>query len=314
MATPQNEIAIRCQNLGKRYGEIVALDGLDLVVPTGSIFGFLGRNGAGKTTTIRLLTGLAAPTTGTAWIDGVETTRADSGARRVFGYLPQSPAFYGWMTPLEYLDYVAGLFDWPPHARRRRVDEVLEQVGLAEAARRRIRGFSGGMIQRLGIAQAMIHQPPVLLLDEPTSALDPAGRRAVLDLIHQLRGRVTVFLSTHILGDVERICDTVGIIHQGRLLVVAGHDELLEQYATNVAEIELDAASREAAPALQAELQALPCVNGVTQEGGLLRVAVSDLATARQALLPCLVNQGVVLSRYQWVRPTLEEVFLAISS
>ncbi len=314
MATPENEVAIRCQKLGKRYGEIVALDDLELVVPTGSIFGFLGRNGAGKTTTMRLLTGLATPTTGTAWIAGVETTRADSGARRVFGYLPQSPAFYSWMTPVEYLEYVAGLFDWPAHARRQRVDEVLEQVGLADAARRRIRGFSGGMIQRLGIAQALVHQPPVLLLDEPTSALDPAGRHAVLDLIHQLRGRVTVFLSTHILGDVERVCDTVGIIHQGRLLVVAGRDELLAQYATNVAEIELDALSREAAPSLQAELQTLPWVNGVTQEGALLRVAVNDLATAREALLPCVVDQGVVLSRYQWVRPTLEEVFLAISS
>lgn len=314
MVTPENEVAIRCANLGKRYGEILALDGLDLVVPTGAIFGFLGRNGAGKTTTIRLLTGLAAPTTGTAWIAGVETTKADSNARRVFGYLPQDPAFYGWMTPVEYLDYVAGLFAWPAETRRPRVLQALEQVGLADAARRRIRGFSGGMVQRLGIAQAIIHEPPVLLLDEPTSALDPAGRHAVLDLIQQLRGRVTVFLSTHILGDVERVCDRVGIIHQGRLLVVAGRDDLLEQYATNVAELELDALSREAAPALQSDLEALPWVNGVTQEGGLLRVAVNDLSTAREALLPCIVEKGVVLSRYEWVRPTLEEVFLAISS
>jgi ABC-2 type transport system ATP-binding protein len=314
MSAIKDGVAIRCRNLGKRYGEIVALEGLDLDVPAGSIFGFLGRNGAGKTTTIRLLTGLAAPTTGTAWIAGVETTRADSAARRVFGYLPQAPAFYGWMTAAEYLNYVASLFDGPAAAQRDRVGEALAQVGLEEAARRRIRGFSGGMIQRLGIAQALIHQPPVLLLDEPTSALDPAGRHAVLDLIQQLRGRVTVFLSTHILGDVERVCDTVGIIHQGRLLVVAGRDELLEQYATNVAELELDPMSQDAAPALQSALQKLPWVNGVTQEGALLRVAVGDLSTARQALLPCVVDQGVMLSRYEWVRPTLEEVFLAISS
>ncbi|MDT8307296.1 MAG: ABC transporter ATP-binding protein, partial [Anaerolineae bacterium] len=217
----EDGIAIRCQNLRKEYGDVVALAGLDLAIPTGATFGFLGRNGAGKTTTIRLLTGLATPTTGSAWVSGVETTRADSAARRVFGYLPQAPTFYSWMTPLEYLDYVARLFSMPPAARRERVAEVLALVGLEDAARRRIRGFSGGMVQRLGIAQALIHRPPVLFLDEPTSSLDPAGRYAVLDLIQQLRHHVTVFLSTHILGDAERVCDTVGIIHQGQLLTVA---------------------------------------------------------------------------------------------
>jgi ABC-2 type transport system ATP-binding protein len=306
--------AIRCQNLGKHYGDIVALSGLDLAIPAGAIFGFLGRNGAGKTTTIRLMTGLASPTTGSAWVAGVETTRADSNARRSFGYLPQAPTFYGWMTAIEYLDYVANLFAMSKPERHERVAEMLSMVGLEEAARRRIRGFSGGMVQRLGIAQALIHRPPVLFLDEPTSALDPAGRYAVLDLIQQLRGRTTVFLSTHILGDAERVCDIVGIIHQGHLVTVAPRDELVAQYATDVAVLELDPASWDAAPALVAELEQLSWVSGVTHDGASLRVAAGDPATARQALLPQLVNQGVVLSRYEWVRPTLEEIFLEISS
>lgn len=307
-------IAIRCQKLSKQYGEVAALSDLELAIPAGATFGFLGRNGAGKTTTIRLLTGLASPTTGSAWVAGVETTRADSRARRVFGYLPQAPAFYGWMTPVEYLDYAASLFLMEKEERRERTAAVLALVGLEDAARRRIRGFSGGMVQRLGIAQAMIHQPPVLFLDEPTSALDPAGRHAVLDLIQQLRGQVTVFLSTHILGDAERVCDFVGIIHQGRLVTVAAHDELVQQYATNVAALELDPASWEAMPELATALEKLPWVTGVSQEGARLRVAVGDPETARRALLPQLVEQGIVLSRYEWVRPTLEDIFLEISS
>jgi ABC-2 type transport system ATP-binding protein len=310
----EDGIAIRCQNLGKQYGDVVALSELDLAIPSGATFGFLGRNGAGKTTTIRLLTGLASPTTGSAWVAGVETTRADSSARRVFGYLPQAPTFYGWMTPVEYLDYVASLFALAQTERRERIAEVLPLVGLEDAARRRIRGFSGGMVQRLGIAQALIHRPPVLFLDEPTSALDPAGRYAVLDLIQQLRGQVTVFLSTHILGDAERVCDTVGIIHQGRLVTVAARDELVQQYSTNVAALELDPVSWEATPALVTALERLPWVTGVTHDGARLRVAVGDPATARQALLTQLVEQGIVLSRYEWVRPTLEEIFLEIST
>jgi ABC-2 type transport system ATP-binding protein len=142
-----------------------------------------------------------------------------------FGYLPQEPAFYKWMTPRDYLHYVAAMFFLPAAQRKRRVEEMLELVGLQEASRRRIGGFSGGMKQRLGIAQALIHEPPVLLLDEPTSALDPAGRYEILQLIDGLRGRVTVFFSSHILGDVERVCDTIGIIHDGELLTVAARDE-----------------------------------------------------------------------------------------
>ena len=168
MNEPLNSgIAIRCEGLSKNYGNVKAVTALDLTIPRGTIFGFLGRNGAGKTTTIRLLTGLAHPTAGSAWIDGVETTNGNSTAREKFGYLPQDPSFYNWMTPQEYLDYAARLFSMAPSERKQRIDEILHQVGLADAARRRIGGFSGGMHQRLGIAQAMIHQPPVLLLDEP---------------------------------------------------------------------------------------------------------------------------------------------------
>ena len=306
--------AIRCQDLSRRYGEVQALKSLNLEVPPGSIFGFLGRNGAGKTTTIRLLTGLARPTTGSAWVAGVETTRADSAARQVFGYLPQDPAFYGWMTPVDFLDYVARLFNMEEDQRRKRIQEMLELVDLEDARKRRISGFSGGMIQRLGIAQALIHRPPVLFLDEPTSSLDPAGRYAVLDLINRLRGEVTVFLSSHILGDVERVCDTVGIIREGVLLLVAGRDELLAEYATNVIALEVDRTSLPALGSFVAALEGEPWVTGVSGDGSQLRVTVNDLSAGKRQLLPLAVAHDLLLNRYEWVRPSLEEIFLSISA
>ena len=309
-----NPIAIRCQGLTRHYGEVKALEDLDLEVPTGSIFGFLGRNGAGKTTTIRMLAGLAHPTRGQAWIMGIETTAADSSARRTFGYLPQAPAFYNWMTPLEYLGYCGKLFGLSPQELRTRRDEMLELAGLTGAARRKIGGFSGGMIQRLGIAQAMIHNPPVLILDEPTSALDPAGRYEVLDLIHSLRGRVTVFLSSHILSDIERVCDTVAIIHNGRLQLVAGRDELLNRYATSSVEMEVEPADLPKLQAFAEIAKAQPWVNSVLLDQTRLRLSLGDLEQGRQALLPLVVQHNLVLSRYQWVRPTLEEIFLEVSA
>ncbi|MBN1937434.1 MAG: ABC transporter ATP-binding protein [Anaerolineae bacterium] len=305
--------AIRCAGLSKNYRDVQALKPLDLTVEAGSIFGFLGRNGAGKTTTMRLLAGLARPTSGSAWIMDIEATQADSTARQQFGYLPQDPTFYNWMTPREYLHYVAALFQMDAAERQQRVDEMLELAGLKDAAKRHIGGFSGGMHQRLGIAQAFIHRPPVLLLDEPTSSLDPAGRYEVLEMIAGLRGQVTVFLSSHILSDIERVCDTVGIIHQGQLLLVAKRDELLARYATNVIALQVE---RESLPALDgfvAQVQAQPWVVGTTINEDELRISVSDPATSKQALWPLVAEHGLALSRYEWIHPSLEEIFLALS-
>ena len=209
--------AIRIAGLHKSFGQVRALDGLSLTVEPGSVFGFLGPNGAGKTTAMRILTGLAHADAGQAWIDGLEVT---AGRRRVgsrIGYLPQDPSFYPWMTAREFIDHVGRVFGLPAGERVARTEELLRLVGLADAAGRRVGGYSGGMGQRLGIAQALVNRPPVLLLDEPVSGLDPAGRKDLLELIEHLRGQCTVFMSTHILADVERVCDTVGIINRGRM-------------------------------------------------------------------------------------------------
>ncbi len=211
------DAAVTTDGLTKRYGDVLALDRLDLDVPTGTVFGLLGPNGAGKTTTIRLLTGLARPTAGRARVAGVEIGGDDLAARQRIGYLDQDPRFYGWMRGRELLELVGRLHGLAGAELRQRVDETLELVGLAEAGRRRIGGYSGGMRQRLGLGQAIVHRPPLLILDEPVSSLDPEGRRDLLALIAGLRGASTVVFSTHVLSDVERICDRIAILDHGRL-------------------------------------------------------------------------------------------------
>jgi len=305
--------AIDCRGLSKSYGDIDALKPLDLIVPKGSVFGFLGRNGAGKTTTLRLLAGLAQPTAGSAFISGIEATVPNSAARARVGYLPQDPAFYKWMTPASYLDYTAKLFSMDGATRKRRIGEVLALTGMEEAAKRRISGFSGGMKQRLGIAQALIHRPDVLMLDEPTSALDPAGRHETLALIDQLRGDTTIFFSSHILEDVERICDTVAIIHEGELLLTAGRDELLARYAQNIIVLEATADSTSSLPAFVEEAAGIEWITAVSHEKNIIRITVSDTATAKRDIFPLIAAHKLGMEKVEWKRPSLEEIFLNVS-
>ena len=197
-------------------------------------------------------------------------------------------------------------------ALRARVDEVLEVVGLTDAARRRVGGYSGGMRQRLGVGQAMLPQPAVLFLDEPVSALDPGGRRDVLELIGRLRGTSTVFMSTHILNDVERICDRVGILDRGRLVAEAPIDELLARHARPVFELDPEPGQEAAVAGLVEGLRAARWVRDVRGEHGLLRVVVSDPERATVEALPMVVAAGVHLARFERVRPTLEDVFLQL--
>jgi ABC-2 type transport system ATP-binding protein len=193
---------------------------------------------------------------------------------------------------------------------RSRVDEMLDLIGLTDAARRAIGGYSGGMRQRLGIGQALLARPAVLFLDEPVSSVDPQGRRDILEIVERLRGATTVFLSTHILADVERVCDRVAILDFGRLVIEAPIDELLERYAQPIYTIEPEPGQADALERLAAALRGQPWVRELRPEHGLLRVVVSDAGVAGPALLPLLAGAGVALVRYERARPSLEEVFL----
>ncbi|MHB1120837.1 MAG: ABC transporter ATP-binding protein, partial [Bellilinea sp.] len=226
------------------------------------------------------------------------------------GYLPEEPAFYPWMTGVETLELMGKVHRIEKTERRRRVDEMLELAGLAEAGKRRVGGYSRGMRQRLGLAQALIHRPPILLLDEPASALDPAGRKDVLSLIEGLRGKCTVFMSTHILADVERICDTVAIIDHGRLITHARREDLIARYSIPMLVLETDDLDR--LPQLAAEVRQLDWVRAVELDGRQLTVTVKDLSTAQRELLSRAVTAGLVVTHYEQVKPSLEDVFLRI--
>jgi len=309
-ATAPGEVSTR--GLTKRYRLDVALDALDLDVPAGCVFGFLGPNGAGKTTTLRLLTGLARPTAGSATVAGIDATTGGRALAERIGALDQDPRYYGWMTGRELLTFVGRLHGLDGAALRARVDEVLETIGLVDAAKRRIGGYSGGMRQRLGIGQAILPRPSVLFLDEPVSSLDPAGRRDVLDLIGRLRGTCTVFMSTHILNDVERVCDRVGILDHGRLVTEAPMDELLASHARPILELDPEPDQDAAVAALAATVRAQAWTRDVRVEHGLIRVFVTDAERAAAEVLPLVVTSGVRLARFERVRPTLEDVFLAL--
>jgi ABC-2 type transport system ATP-binding protein len=302
--------AIACRALTKRYGPVVAVDNLDLSVEKGSVFGFLGPNGAGKTTTVRLLVGLSRATAGQAFVTGEPVHINSVVLRSRIGYLPEEPSFYNWMSGRDFLLYIGELFHLPPNENKRRCDELLEFAGLKDAAKRKIGGYSKGMRQRLGLAQAMMNRPQVLFLDEPCSALDPIGRREVLDTIIKLKLNTTIFMSTHILADVERTCDTVGIIDRGRLVVQESTNKLRERFARPAFEVEVEG---DAQP-LVARLRSLPWVSGVEESGRdagvMLRVRTSDVVEAKRGLPRIISESGLVLVRYELISPSLEEVFI----
>ena len=223
---------IEAKGLSKRYGDLVAVNDVSFLVAKGEVVGFLGPNGAGKTTTMRMLTGFLPPTDGTASIDGHDIFGAPIPARRSIGYLPESPPLYPEMSVGSFLEYVARIKDVARSARREAVDRALERTALTEVRRQVIGTLSKGYRQRVGLAQAIVHDPPVLILDEPTAGLDPLQIREIRSLITELtdpskgEGQQTVILSTHILAEVEAICRRVILINEGRKVVDAPIDEL----------------------------------------------------------------------------------------
>ena len=222
----------------------LALDHLDLTVEEGEIFGFLGANGAGKTTTIKILVGLQKQTAGDAYLFGIPTT--DIACHSKIGYMPENPYFYEYLTARESMDFYGALCDLPKEGRQKRIDELLEFVGLSQAKDTRMREFSKGMRQRLGIAQAIVHKPPLVILDEPMSGLDPGGRRQVREAILELHNQgTTIFFSSHILSDVEMICHRAALLDHGKLLssgtiseLLQGQEQLFEVSGTGLPEAE----------------------------------------------------------------------------
>jgi len=304
--------AISARGLSKHYKEVKALDNLDLEVPDNVVFGFLGPNGAGKTTTVKLLTGFSHPTAGEAQVAGEKVSITNLALKTKIGLLPDVPAFYDWMSGREFLQMVGELYRMPSGEIKSRTKELLKLVELEKAGNRRIGGYSRGMRQRLGIAQALFNRPKVIFMDEPTSALDPMGRREVLELIQQLKKDATIFMSTHILSDVERVCDLVGIVDKGKLVTVSTVDALQKRYARSVFEMEfLEDAGNFAEILKNYSFLASPEVT-ILNGKPVLKVSAVDINLARKELPKIIGESGLTLTRYELSLPSLEEIFVKI--
>jgi ABC-2 type transport system ATP-binding protein len=308
-----NDFVISTQGLSKSFGDVHALKSLDLCVPQKSIFAFLGPNGAGKTTTIKLLLGLLKPTSGGGSILGMDIIRDSVDIRARIGYLPQDTHLYEHMTARQTLEYTARFFYAGPQSEiDKRVNEMIELVGLEGKADRPIKGFSGGERQRLGIAQAEVNYPDLLILDEPAASLDPQGRRDVLEVMSRIRKHATIFYCTHILDDVQRVSDQVAIVNQGELVRQASIEELLAGTGDAVYSVTLKGDTQRA----HSQINQLPWVSGIDarQEDGhtAWQVSVTDEAAAEEQLMGLLVSNGLKVSNFSRKAQSLEDVFISI--
>ncbi|MFZ0014025.1 MAG: ABC transporter ATP-binding protein [Acidimicrobiia bacterium] len=298
--------------LTKTFGGVEALTGLDLAVPHNSIVGFLGPNGAGKTTAIKLLLGLSRPTSGRATVFGLDAVEDSNAIRARVGYLAQDPRFYTHLTARETLEFTARFFfQGPKKAIQDRIAETLELVGLTDKADRPTRGFSGGERQRLGIAQAQVNYPDLLVLDEPAAALDPLGRRDVLAVMERLREYTTIFYSTHILDDVQRVSDQVVILNQGRKVADATTSQLLDGGFSY--EVTIRGETTDVSASLRRQPWVSEVVTTTHDDGEHLAVTVTDQELADSLLVRSILrDENVTVTSFGRKHHNLEDVFLQL--
>ena len=314
-----NSLVIETHNLSKIYKEAQALKDLSLTVKQNSIFGFLGPNGAGKSTTIKILLGLIQPSGGRATIFGQDVQRDSVEIRKRVGYLAQDPRYYEHMSARQIVDYTARFFYRGPNdLLEARVQEVIELVGLEDKADRPVRGFSGGERQRLGIAQAQVNYPDLLILDEPAASLDPMGRHDVLEVMEKLRKYTTIFYSTHILEDVQRVSDTVAILNRGTLIAEAPISELLAgDGASAIYDISLKSEAGTAVAEAQSRVAVQPWVQHLSMlpEDGHInwQVSVTDEAAAEDLLLRLILeDRSLKVMNFGRKTYNLEDVFIEL--
>lgn len=303
------QLAVKTSDLVKDFNGLKAVNKLNLAVPVGAIYGFLGPNGSGKTTTLKMLTGMTEPTAGSIEIMGSPVVFGKQKSQQDIGFLPDVPGFYDWMSAHDFLMMCGSLFHIPKDLLKDRVKTLLKTVGLSKSSKKKIGTFSRGMKQRLGIAQALINEPKVIFLDEPVSALDPQGRKEVMDIIFSLKGKVTVFFSTHILSDVERICDRVVIINEGIALLEDTIENIKAMSDTREIEIEADAKTLTALAPL---LQALTSTQSIQMNHQTLTWVVEDLDKARHHISKVLHEEKLLIKKWLVKEPTLEDIYLKV--
>jgi ABC-2 type transport system ATP-binding protein len=299
--------AISVKNLTKKFKNFTAVSDLTFELSENRVMGFLGPNGAGKTTTIHMLVGLSRPSKGMIEIAGEKVVFGESTINHFFGYLPEQPSFYPWMTGKEYLNFIADSFGIPKSEKEEKINGLLKLVDLNNAKDKRVGTYSNGMKQRLGIAQAIINDPKVLIMDEPVSALDPIGRREVLDIIENLKKRMTILLSTHILSDVDRICDDVAILNKGKLVMISSLANLKEKYATKILEVEFSSDPQRVVGDLKKE----QWVQKIEKEGNHIKIWLKDEKAIEQNLpLKFFANSKLGILKYGLNLPEVEDLFV----
>lgn len=297
------------EDLSKSFGSNRIIDSISFSVPQGSIFGFLGENGAGKTTTMKMILGLLKKDDGIIKVCGEEVYYGETKTNRFIGYLPDVPAFYGYMKPIEYLKLCGEITGMDGKILKRRIEELLNLVGL-ENNNKKIGGFSRGMKQRLGIAQALLNEPKLLICDEPTSALDPVGRKEILDILLKIKGKSTVIFSTHILSDVEKICDSIAILHKGNIALSGEVEKLKQGKRKDVLSIEFTE---------QTDLnkfmmfeKILDYKEHINVEGKNVLISSNNIGKVQRYVLFELGKENILPAKIEILEPTLENLFMEV--
>ncbi|SDC05462.1 ABC-2 type transport system ATP-binding protein [Pelagirhabdus alkalitolerans] len=296
---------LQVKKLTKDFNNIKAVDELSFELNQGECVALLGANGAGKTTTLRMLAGLLKPTDGTIEIEG---SNGKKDVRSEIGYLPQHPVFHGWMTGMEFLVFVGKLAHLSQKEAKTRAIELLERVGISDAANMRIHKYSGGMKQRLGIAQSLIHQPRLLLMDEPVSSLDPIGRREVLTLLKELKKETTLLFSTHILNDAEEISDGLIVIDHGKIKEKGSLEALQKKYQNQKIDLHFETVEEKQIE----EIEALEGIESVLATADGITCMVSDLDVARESVLNATLSHNWSLNYFTTGKTTLEDMFMEV--
>ena len=295
---------LKVSNLVKKYGNMDAVKGINFRIEEGRCVALLGPNGAGKTTTLKMLSGLLEPTSGTIDFKG----EVAKDLRQFIGYSPQYPAFYNWMSGREFLVFAGQLAKLKRKEAEKRSEELLERVGLMNAKKRKIGGYSGGMKQRLGLAQALIHRPKLLILDEPVSALDPLGRREVLNMMKEIKKETTILFSTHVLHDAEEISDDILIMHAGEIAISSRLESVMEEYRQPILQIEFESQVDDWIESLVE----FSFVSEVNIQGNKTSIVLRDIVNGKQTLLKEIVDKKLPIRKFEISQTTLEDLFMKV--
>jgi ABC-2 type transport system ATP-binding protein len=298
---------IKVANLVKNYRNVEALKAISFEVDKGSVFGFIGRNGAGKTTTMNILTGLIRFNSGKIFIKGKDFLKHKRELVKSIGYLPETPAFYNYMNAYQYLNFMRDIIGFDAEKSGKYIKRLIEMVKLTKQAKRRISGYSRGMKQRLALAVAFMNNPEILFLDEPASALDPEGRLEMLELIESLKNdRITIFISTHILNDAERVCDKICIIDEGKIILTEDLSQLYKTYIQPIFDIEF-----EEEPGKEVNrLKKLSWIESIKRKGRRVSLYIKDIDHAKKEVLKEISKLKVNISSYQIRKSTLEDIYI----